>query len=78
MELNVKKIEECVKHYVIEMNDDHGYYEYTEAIVDIACAAGYTFSDLWNDDGDDSELLSTIDKILYKISVDANKYYMFD
>ena len=78
MELNVKKIEECVKHYVTEMNDDHGYYEYTEAIVDIACEAGYIFSDLWNDDGDDSELLSIIDKALYRISVDANKYYMFD
>ena len=84
MELNVEKIEECVKHYVAEMSEsseqynENGYYEYTDAIADIAYAAGYTFSDLWKDDGDDSELLSIIDKTLYRISVDMNKYYLFD
>ena len=84
MELNIEKIEECVKHYVAEMSEsseqynENGYYEYTDAIVDITYSAGYAFSDLWEDNGESSKLQSIIDKMLYRISVDMNKYYLFD
>lgn len=68
MKIDNEKIRTATKQYLSKLNRDE-IYEYTEAIVDIAESCGYKFSDLWTEDGDDSELLKIIDSTLYDITV---------
>lgn len=80
MEINRLKIKATTKVVLNQLirtcyND---YNDWDEVVVTIIEQSGYSLEDLWNEDGTDSELLTTTEKILIQTCADMNCYYLFN